>query len=201
MKLVYLEKPFPHFLIESFYTDKELISVHHELINLSNILQPPEKTGTAVDLDGTARKHNLGIFISAAYKINQASAIFNARQKLFDSITMQEISKADSIFSFFPHTNFDDTLVQFYKNGDYYKPHRDISLYSFITVFLIGQKKYLGGKLKFPEFDYEVDLQHNHSILFPSNMEHEVTEVNINSDNLLDNRISITTLIGMVHKT
>lgn len=200
MKLVYLEKPFPHFLIESFYTDEELIPVYHELISLSKVLQPPEKTSSANDLDGTSRKHNLGVFVSTAYKISEASSIFNARKKLFNPTTMQEIAEANPVFSFFPYTNFDDTLIQFYKNGDYYKPHRDITLYSFITVFSIGQKKYLGGKLRFPKFDYEVDLQHNHSILFPSYTVHEVTEVSIDSDNLLDNRISITTLIGMIEK-
>lgn len=197
MKLVYLEKPFPHFLIEDFYTEEETTSVSNELISLSKILQSPKETKSALEVDGTPKKQNLGIFISSVYKISKASAIFNAREKLFKLPTVQEISKANLVFCFYPNTNYDDTLVQFYKNGDYYKPHLDLSIYSFITVFLTKQKKYSGGTLKFTEFNYEVDLQHNHSIFFPSNMKHEVTKVNIESDNLLDSRISITTLLGI----
>lgn len=198
MKLNYLAKPFPHFLIEDFYTIEELDGVKNEIVKLSNFLRSAESTGSAVDSNGNLKKQNLGVFIADVYRHGEMSAIFNARKKLFAPDIIENISNKNIIFSYFPFTNSDNTLIQFYKNDDYYMSHWDVCLYSFITVFLLGEKKYTGGKLRFNKYDYELDLQHNQSIFFPSYVEHEVTKLNVESDNLLDSRISITTLIGII---
>jgi hypothetical protein len=200
MKLNYLAEPFPHFLIEDFYTGEELATVKDEVIKLSNFLRPPELTGAAVNHDGSSKKQNLGVFITDVYKHGGMSAIFNARKKLFAPDIIEDILNKNIVFSYLPRTNSDNTLIQFYKNGDYYKSHWDVCLYSFITAFLVNEKKYTGGKLRFSQYDYELDLQHNHSIFFPSYVEHEVTKLNVKSDNLLDSRISITTLIGITSR-
>ena len=50
-KLRQIEEPFPFLEIKDLYNDKELKLIWQELefLNCLNKLQPPEKTGTAVD--------------------------------------------------------------------------------------------------------------------------------------------------------
>lgn len=196
MNLTYLENPFPHVLIDGYFSEDESAQVWAELDVLSNYLRPGSETLPAVNPDGSIKKQNSGIFLADVYKIQLVSPIFKYNRKIFSKEVIDTIPNFHYVFKYFPVTNSDSTLIQFYKNGDYYKPHHDGCLYTLITLFHKTPKAYSGGILKFG--DYEVNLSHNQAILFPSCTEHEVTEIVSDSENFMDNRISISTLIGIV---
>ena len=44
-------------------------------------------------------------------------------------------------------------------------------------------KKFTGGELYFPQYNYEVDCSGNTFILFPGYVEHAVRKVSIDNDN------------------
>lgn len=194
----YSSHPFPHVMIDDFYTPEELGLVWNELAMISPVLKPPEHTQAARSLsDGTILKSNLGVFINDVYKSLAVSPIVRANRKLFDEPFMNTLINWNPIFSFLPNTNFDNSLVQFYSNGQYYKPHRDSSTYSVVTCLYQTPKSYTGGELRFPDFDYSVDLNCNQSILFPSYLLHEVTPVATDIDDISRCRITISTFIGV----
>jgi len=197
MNPVFLKEPFPHVRINSFYTASELDDVRHELKMLSEIAEPPEKTGGAVNEEGGALKKNMGIFLMGVYTTVQVSPIYRASRKLFDCDFMRKVESIDLVFKYFSGTNQDDLLVQFYGDAHHYKSHRDRAIYSFIVKVDMSTKKHKGGNLLFPDFDYSVDLKNNEGILFPSFLVHEVTPVESRSKRLLDGRITITNFMGM----
>ena len=68
-----------------------------------------------------------------------------------------------------------NVLFSAYRNGDYYKPHRDTAK---LTVLLwLGEKNFEGGDLYLPDFDYTIPYEPSKLIMFPSYYQHEVTEI------------------------
>lgn len=206
MKVTLKADPFPHVLMSEFYTAEELSDVSEELKLLSKHALGPDKTGSAVDMkeieggfgqEYVYRKKNKGIFLSSFFKVEKESAISKANRKLFDKEFMQTLNNFNFMFGYLLNTNWDSSLVQFYSNGDYYKGHRDIAVFSNIVNCCSDPKEYDGGMLRFVDYDYSVDLRRNESILFPSCLEHEVTPVTVNHNDVMRSRITITTFIGI----
>lgn len=197
MNVICSTSPFPHVLIQNYYSDQELNDVWKELNALSKFAKPPNMTGSATDSTGKSLKENLGIFLSDVYFLPAVSAIFNANRKVFDARLMKELGDNVFLFKYLTNTNWDNTLVQFYLNEHHYKPHNDTALFTLVTNIHSVPKKYTGGVLRFTEYDYTIELKNNESILFPSVLMHEVTPVKSETDNLLESRITVTTLIGI----
>jgi Rps23 Pro-64 3,4-dihydroxylase Tpa1-like proline 4-hydroxylase len=195
VNLRYFDAPITYVLIDDYFADSEVAQIWSELHVLSKHLRPGSETESAKFPDGTIKKKNSGIFLPDVYKNLMVSPIFSFNRKIFSREIVEEIVSFDRVFGYLPITNSDNTLVQFYQNGDYYKPHHDTCLYTLIVAFYKTPKLYGGGVLKFD--DYEVDLKHNQAVFFPSYLQHEVTEIQSTSDDLMDNRISISTLIGL----
>jgi Rps23 Pro-64 3,4-dihydroxylase Tpa1-like proline 4-hydroxylase len=195
MDLRYVNDPFPHILVDNYFEENEEAQVWSELHVLSKHLKPGSETFSAKFPDGTIKKQNSGVFLTDIYKNLKVSPIFSFNRKIFSKEAVEKIVSFDRIFGYFPITNFDTTLIQFYQNGDYYKPHYDVCTYTFITAFYKTPRSYSGGVLKFS--DHEIDLNHNQAVFFPSYVHHEVTEIQSTSDDFMNNRISISTLIGI----
>lgn len=205
MKFTLKIDPFPHVLMSEFYTTEECFDILDELKVLSKHALGPDKTGSAVDVkeieggfgqEHVYKKKNKGIFLGDFFKNERESFIFKANRKLFDKDFMQILKNFNFVFSYLPDTNWDNSLVQFYSNGDYYKSHRDSAIFSNIVNVCSDPKEYYGGMLKFVDYDYSVDLKRNESILFPSCLEHEVTPITVDSNDPMRSRITITTFIG-----
>ena len=201
MEATFKSEPFPHVLMSNFYSPEECDEVWRELKRLSKMLLPPEQVGPAfsIDTDGqkVLKKNNLSVFLSLVYKSRLASPIWSLTRKFFDKEFMARCFDLNFFFAYLPQTNYDDVLVQFYGDGQYYQPHKDRTTFSVITNFSSDPREYSGGVLRFTEFDYAVDLKRNESILFPSFVEHEVTPVSLQVDDVMKHRITITTFIGL----
>ncbi len=67
MKATFKLEPFPHVLLEDFYTEGEWASVMREIKNLDPHLLPPEYSGSATHgKTGALLKYNSGLFLSDA---------------------------------------------------------------------------------------------------------------------------------------
>ena len=76
--------------------------------------------------------------------------------------------------------NSDITKVRYYHDGEYYEPHAD-KPFQFLafSYFYKKPKKFTGGELFFPEYDYELTCDDNSLIMFPGWVEHGVKKVSI----------------------
>jgi Rps23 Pro-64 3,4-dihydroxylase Tpa1-like proline 4-hydroxylase len=78
--------------------------------------------------------------------------------------------------------NYDETLISYYENGGYYKKHDDQALYSAITWFYKEPKRFSGGNFYFNDYEIEIKIKNNMTVIFPSFIQHSVDKVTLEED-------------------
>ena len=112
-----------------------------------------------INIGGKPIKRGSGICIDSVYKQRNLSKILTFFDKLFCSDVYSAANDAGCLFKYYlKKTNADYTLLQSYGNGDFYDTHDDIALFTSVTLFHKEPKKYTGGILCFPDYNYEIDL-------------------------------------------
>ncbi len=192
----YLPSPFPHAIADNFFTEEELPDVWSELKYISKCVGGPEITASARDENGNFKKKNLGVFVDSLYTNRALSPILTFTSKMFTKENLDYLCASNFVFNYLPVTNADSTLVQFYANGDYYKSHKDITVFTITIMMHKEPKKFQGGQLVFTDYGYELDLQNNQAVLFPSFVEHEVKEVVCPNVDINEGRITLSKFIS-----
>ncbi len=187
MKIEVFEIPFPYIRIFDLYDENELKLIWEELEFILNdrIICGPEVTGSATDDENNFLKKNKGIFLDELYSDRNTSNILTLNRKVF--INLSDISSKSNFWLFKKSlitANWDTTLISYYENSDHYKKHSDLSEFTCLTWFFKKPKKFLGGDLIFPDFDLKIEVEDNSFILFPSGIEHEVSEVKMNPEHV-----------------
>jgi len=184
MEIVYqLKHPFPHLIVENMYDDEELELIWQEIefLNKFKKLNPPEEYGAA--FSGTNYLTNSkALELDSVYFDRKISNILTVNRKLFK---YKEIYYNLSPYhAKFLMANYDSTKIRYYCDGEYYSPHRDY-LYDTLacTYFHKFPKKFTGGELFFPEYNYEIECKNNLCIIFPAYFVHEVKQIHISDNN------------------
>tara|TARA_A100001388_G_scaffold186898_1_gene140394 strand:- start:619 stop:1236 length:618 start_codon:yes stop_codon:yes gene_type:complete len=193
----YIE-PFPHIVFHDFYTDEELDLIWEEL----KFYTRPNKLFDVEDYMGVVGYTKAkALHLDSVYtgKNRVLSNILEVTRKVFDKEILETFSKLDDCCSFAKFTNYDHTKVRYYHNGDYYKPHTD-TYFEFLafSYFYKEPKKFDGGNLIFPKYDFEFNCEHNSIIMMPAWVEHGVSEVTIKDSDYYDGygRYAITHFFG-----
>tara|TARA_B100000424_G_C22854364_1_gene455502 strand:+ start:37 stop:654 length:618 start_codon:yes stop_codon:yes gene_type:complete len=193
----YIE-PFPHIVFHDFYTDEELDLIWEEL----KFYTRPNKLFDVEDYMGVVGYTKAkALHLDSVYtgKNRVLSNILEVTRKVFDKEILETFSKLDDCCSFAKFTNYDHTKVRYYHNGDYYKPHTD-TYFEFLafSYFYKEPKRFDGGNLIFPKYDYEFNCEHNSIIMMPAWVEHGVSEVTIKDSDYYDGygRYAITHFFG-----
>ena len=170
----YIE-PFPHLVFRNFYTDEELDLIWEEL----NFYTKPNKLFDVEEylgVVGFTKAKAIALDNVFTGKTRVLSNILTVSRKVFDNQILQPFSEIHDCCSLAKLANYDITKVRYYHNGDYYKPHTD-TFFEFLafSYFYKEPKKFSGGDLIFPKYDYEFSCDHNSLIMFPSWVEHGVS--------------------------
>lgn len=199
MNIISKESPFPHIIIDNVFDKKELELIWNELIFLAPKMRAAEdnQTGTAKNERGIPKKTGVGVMLDAFFTDQQNSDILIYAKKILQVETMVEADKLGIYFNLLKKIQRGTTLVQMYRNGDYYDPHEDFFVFTSVILLHKEPKKYHGGELNFPNFDYCPSLKNNQCIIFPSSVLHEVTEVNSDSKFTEDARFTITQFLAL----
>ena len=198
-----IKNPFPFLQIENLYDENELKLIWQELdfLNCPNKLQPPEKTGTALNEENIPIKKNKGLFLDEIYSKREISNILTLNRKLFNSEIKDAFSELSFGYQSIKCTNSDSTLISYYENADYYRPHRDIALYTAVTWFFKEPKAFIGGDFYFSDYNMKIEMQNNMMILFPSFVEHSVDEIILKNKSLSGyGRYAMTQFIYIANK-
>lgn len=169
-------------VVEDAYDEFELKDIWKELTTLTNNkqLQPAIKTGPSRDFIGRPQKENWGLFLEEYYPNRIYSDILRINRKVF-SLVNYEFEQSNLFFRYILNCNSDVTLISYYENGGFYKPHRDSSVYTVLSYFYKEPKQFTGGNLKLIDFDIEIEIKNNMMIYLPSVYTHEVTDVSMES--------------------
>ena len=89
--------------------------------------------------------------------------------------------------------------MRYYHDGEYYKSHIDAPFHFLaFSYFYKEPKKFSGGELYFPKYNYDYSCENNSMIIFPGWVEHGVREVSIKNSDFYDGlgRYCISSFFG-----
>lgn len=195
MNIVLVEEPFPHVIVEGFLDEEEYHNVWREFVFLAPKMRTPDQTAAASKDRGIPLKRGHGLFIDTFYQKAEDSDTFKAANKILNRPFMEQIAGLDNLYAPFVLVNRSATLMQIYRNGDAYQPHKDASLYTAVYLMHKEPKQYGGGDFYFDQYDYTVPLRSNDMLIFPSVFSHGVSEVKLLSNNIEDARFTATQLL------
>jgi len=158
---------YPFLMIDDFYDEREQELIWQEFeflrVNLDRL-----DTATAVDKDGLRLASKHSVFLDDVYKERRFSNVFNFYSvKIFSEEVLEAYKAIPSCDTFF-NCNRDNTLLNYYEDGDYYKPHYDAVHHSCIVWFIREPKVWSGGDFVFENSGIKVECIHNRMVLFPS---------------------------------
>ena len=191
-------EPFPHLILYDFYNQGELDLIWEEL----KFYTKPGKLLPAKDYGGVVDKTNAhALLLDDVYQKEHrgVSDILITNRKIFDDSLLELFSETHDCCSIARDSDWDCTKVRYYHDGEYYKPHVDRCMqFLAFSYFHKEPKKYTGGNLIFPKYDYEFDCPNNSLIMMPGWVEHGVSEVSIKDSDYHDGygRYSITSFFG-----
>tara|TARA_B100001250_G_scaffold298663_1_gene260221 strand:+ start:372 stop:992 length:621 start_codon:yes stop_codon:yes gene_type:complete len=193
-----LEEPFPHLIVENFYNEKELELIWEEL----NFYTKPDKLLEAKEFGGIVDKTNShALILDDIYgkSFRNLSNILTVNRKLFSSETLHLFAKIHACCSIANDSNYDTTKVRYYHDNEYYEPHTD-KPFQFLafSYFYKEPKKFSGGEVYFPEYNYEYSCDNNSIIIFPGWVTHGVRKVSIKDSDYFEGygRYAITSFFG-----
>lgn len=193
--------PFPHIIIENFYSSEELKYIWEELEFLTkNKLKDPHETAPAVTETGKILKKNKACFLLHEYSNDRTkSPILYYTNKLYNPNFVKEVSSKHWLFRYLHICNYDAYLVSYYENGDYYDAHYDTSVLTCFIHLFKEPKCFSGGDLYLPEYDYTFKNTNNRLILFPSSIFHQVNPITMKEEhsNSCNGRYTISKFMGV----
>ena len=190
-------EPFPHMIINNLYNEEELKLIWEEL----NFFTKPGKLLEAKDYGGVVDRTNArAVVLDEVFaRHRQMSNILGVTRKLFNSFILKEFGKIHDCCYIAQQCNWDVTKLRYYHNDDYYEPHTDRCMqFLGFSYFYKEPKKFEGGELLFPKYEYKVPCDNNSIIIMPGWVEHAVSKVSIEDSEYFDGwgRYAITHFFG-----
>ena len=116
----------------------------------------------------------------------ETSKILKINRKLFN-LFYDNLFKDSWLFDSMRFTT-DTTLISYYENTDFYKPHRDSAALTALTWFFEEPKCFEGGVFSFPKYNINIEADNETTIIFPSNILHAVSNIEMKKEYLGKNK-------------
>jgi hypothetical protein len=188
MKIELKLEPFHHIIIDDFYTDEEHNYVLEELFKYKSmdLFGPPMFGGSATDNFGNQLKDNTSFFLDQYPELGDTCINLKLFNRFIRNLHIEEkqspnISNRSWFFnSELPESS--SSLFSYYENGQKYEPHNDRAIYTWLTWINKEPKRFSGGNLYFPNFNYTIEYRNNRTVCFFSRLRHSVTPVVMESE-------------------
>lgn len=192
MNIVIKNEPFPHIIIENYFTEEECLLIWKEIDFLFPKLLNPSGYYAAKKPDGEYFTNSLGIQLEPLYSNRDISDILRCSSKIFNREISSKFEKINEYWYCIDYSTSDVTKLRYYDQNAKYEPHRDPWV-NVIVSTTFAKNEFSGGDLYFPVSDYLIKSKHNRTVIFPGWVQHCITEVEKNS------RFAITKFIHCSH--
>lgn len=171
-------------IIENFFDDLEFEDIVKELnfLNHPTKLFPPTEEDI---VDDSLIKNCFENVIDSFYRADNrhVSNILKHTHKLWDDKITTPLQNISEYYRFVKDCNNDSTVVSYFEDRSYYKPHFDKSVVTTITPYFETPKKFEGGNIIINN-SLKLELINNHTIVIPSIFKWEITEVSIPAEHI-----------------
>ena len=178
MQVNYVTDPIEFIYVDNTYTEEEIefIFLELEYLRKTGSFTEPKNIGSAKDENSKEfLKKAKGLFLDTVFINRNMSVILNVNRKLY---TIEPPSNfKNPIFKGIKECNKDFTLLSYYENSDYYRPHVDNSVLTFLTYLYKKPKKFSGGGIVIPEYNLTLDPVFNRTYIIPGLLTHSVNEI------------------------
>ena len=202
---IYCE-PFPLMVVNNFYNQQELNLIWKEL----DFYTAPNKLVSAENyVCFVVYTNAIALILYDLYRNYESdekgvdyrniSNILTVNRKLFECGVLDTFANIHGCVSIANKTNHDITKVRYYHDGEYYDPHTDKStMFLAFSYFYREPKKFVGGDLEFPKYDFKLPCTNNSMVIFPGWVEHGVRKVKIKNSDYYDGwgRYAITSFFS-----
>lgn len=181
MRILPIPATAPVLVVDDFYSEDELNLLWKEIKFLTEAdkFNPPESTGAAQEGEEYLKSAN-GIWIDNLYTNRSTSNILRCNRKIFTEEFTTAAKSTNPLYCILESINSDYTLLNYYEDSEYYKKHRDESVFTAITMLIKDPSKFSGGDFIVHDFDMLIEKRNNRLVLFPGVLEHSVTPVKMN---------------------
>lgn len=168
----------PVIIVDDFYDQAELTLLWKELHFLTEAskFKPPKETGAA-SKDGIYLKSANGIWVDNVYADRTASNILSLNRKVFCKDFINHAKSINPLYCILGNIDSDHTLLNYYEHNEEYKKHKDQSVFTAVTMLMKDEGNFSGGDFVIHDYDLLIEKRNNRLILFPGNLEHSVTPV------------------------
>ena len=178
-KLELIRHPFPHIIGNNFFSEQERSSIWQEL----KFLSTESKLFPAGIHHGNGSTESRALCLEEAYRIPEISNILQLYKTILKNKVVYDAVRQWPSYFRLSHIQEVITKVRYYYNGDKYGPHTDFRQdFLLFTYFHTEPKRFTGGEIYFPEYDYTFNCDNNSLIILPGYIQHEVKEVSIDND-------------------
>jgi hypothetical protein len=181
-------------VIDNFYNNFEVEKIKEELYSLYEI----SKLGIFSNIyssktnDNKSKQKSNSLFLDDLFLENRnLSKILSINRKIFTDLELKNTLLEKNLFyNLIYESNKDNTLLNFYRETDLYKSHKDSTCFTALTFFNL--KPFTGGDLLFSEYNIKIECLEGRVVIFPGFLIHAAEEVQSGI------RVSMAQFINMV---
>ena len=171
---------YPALIIDNWYNAEEEQEIWDELyfFRSSIPIQRTENLNEAAkDNDNNSLAFVNRWFPIEVYNRKEESASVRLVDKVRSDEFHSIITPLQPFSRMFINSQIDRTIISYYGEGDYYKEHIDLALWTQLTWFVEDREMFEGGDLKLNDTGEIVELRHNRTLFMPSCLLHEVLPI------------------------
>ena len=178
----------PYFVFDDLHSDDDVNMALYEFRTVLRPLMRRNETG------GTDQKNANACFLTDVYQNYAASPCFNVTRKYCDPSFVNDLGKHHWLFQALQqHPMSENMQYIYYEQSDNYGAHYDSTLFTFL--WWMAPEPIVGGDLILDGKD-KIDFRHNRVVLFPLQMQHEVTPVTCDGEG----RYCVSNFINMTEQ-
>lgn len=174
-------------IIDNWYSEEEYKNVLNECQFTASYSKDPKETAAATD-NGVILKQNKAVFIADLFREFNQSFIGRYSLKSYNPQFVDHLKSIDPIYHYLRSTDKHDCLISYYEEAGYYKAHTDQAIITQVTWLYEEPKAFKGGNLVLRDINNnivkEIECIANRSVLFPSFMSHEVTNISMDKEHI-----------------